>query len=72
MTQYFVMRGEGDAVLALFRIRRSPNAVYTEALRNGEWIPWAAAGEFLFDLDPRDHVDEAEAAAIAHKLGGHL
>jgi hypothetical protein len=72
MTDYFVQRGADETVLALYRIRRLPDAIYTELLRDGRWIEWPSAGDFLFDRDPRDAIDETEAAAIARRMGGHL
>jgi hypothetical protein len=72
MTSYFVMRGEAGMPVALFRVRQSPGAVHTEELRDGAWVPSSRAGEFLFDRDPNDVVEEQEAARIARRLGGDL
>ncbi|HET9834179.1 MAG TPA: hypothetical protein VFP91_20790 [Vicinamibacterales bacterium] len=72
MTRYYVMRDGSGAVIALCRIRHLPNAIYTELLRDGEWIDCPSVGEFFLDVDPRNKVDDDEAAEIARRLGGHL
>jgi hypothetical protein len=66
-TTYHVLRDDEDGtVLALFRLRREPGELHTEAYRPGQgWVDDHRAVDVYRNGQDYDLVDEAEAEALA-------